>query len=108
MADEATWAGRVAEWKASGPSSPEFCRGKDCTPGGRRHWAHKLGLTSGPGEVRLARVVRVSSLRPRPVTPVVVPDLVVEVGPARIQVRPGFDRETLAGVLDVLESRSRR
>ena len=108
MADEATWAGRVAEWKASGLSSPEFCRGKDFTPGGLRHWAHRLGQTSGPMEVRLARVVRVSSLRSRPVTPVVVPDLVVEVGVARITVRRGFDRETLAGVLDVLESRPAR
>jgi len=108
MADEATWAGRVAEWRASGLTSPEFCRGKDFTAGGLRHWAHTHGLTGPQPEVRLARVVRVSSLRSRPVTPVVVPDLLVEVGGARIVVRPGFDRATLGGVLDVVMARSGR
>jgi hypothetical protein len=36
-----------------------------------------------------------------------VPDVIVEIGTARIAVRPGFDRETLAAVLDVLTATTR-
>ena len=98
----------MAEWRASGLTSPEFCRGKDFTAGGLRHWAHTHGLTGPQPEVRLARVVRVSAMRSRPVTPVVEPDLVVELGGARIAIRPGFDRATLGAVLDVLAERGNR
>jgi hypothetical protein len=95
----------VAEWKASGLSSPAYCAGKEFTAGGLRHWAHRLahGEQRRP-RVRVARVVRVrreerearSPAGDRP------PEVVVEIGAARIAVRPGFDREALAAVVEVL------
>jgi len=104
MTDREVWAQRVAEWRASGLSSPAYCAGKDFTAGGLRHWAHRLahGERARP-RVRLAKVVRVRRrLQEARPPPDVGPDLVVEVGAARIAVRAGFDRATLAMVLDEL------
>lgn len=103
MADRETWARRVAEWKASGLSSPAFCAGKDFTAGGLRHWAHRI---AHPEErrlrVRVARVVRTSKRQASPVSADAPADLVVEVGVARVVVRSGFDRSVLAAVLEEL------
>ncbi len=42
MATQEIWAQRIAEWKASGLTSPEFCKDKPFTPGGLRHMAFRL------------------------------------------------------------------
>jgi hypothetical protein len=92
-------------------SSPAFCAGKDFTPGGLRHAAHRLSHGAGRRpRVRLARVVRGEAVR-RDVlraAPDGRTDLVVEVGRARVAVRRGFDRATLAAVLDLLGAGSGR
>ena len=118
----AVWSERVSEWRASGKSSTAFCKGKTFTAGGLRYWASRLKETPprGPSSkpaVRLARVVRTSSPERddaraggRPAAGALAPDatLVVEVHGARVSVRPGFDRSTLAAVLDVLATRGGR
>ena len=108
------WAERVAEWKASGMTSAEFCEGKPFTAGGLRHWAYRLRQTKArepsSASVRLARVVRIPAptvVPPHPMAAAIAwtppPEaLFVEVGAMRVAVRPGFDRATLAAVLDVL------
>jgi transposase len=106
MADEETWARRVAEWKASGLSSPAFCEGKSFSAGGLRHMAHRLshGRRQDRPSVRVARVVRVSEPRSshdERSSAGAAAELVLDVGAARIAVRPGFDRATLAAVLEV-------
>jgi len=115
----AVWSERVSEWRASGKSSTVFCKGKTFTAGGLRYWASRLkGAPRGPAsskpEVRLARV-RLTSAPERDeergrvlLTASAMatdPTLVVEVHGARVSVRPGFDRTTLAAVLDVLSTR---
>jgi hypothetical protein len=128
MADRETWARRVAEWRSSGLSSPAFCAGKPFTPGGLRFWAHRLKKEkvarrrpAGPIALRVGRVVRVRATssvtapsRPTdetagaivgvPGRPVAAADatLVVELGAARVTVRGGVDRATLATVLELL------
>ncbi len=110
MTDRETWARRVAEWKASGLSSPKFCAGKEFTAGGLRHWAYRLEHGEPPRrpQVRLARVVRA----PRASATVAGDDrsteVIVEIGGARLLVRPGFDRETVAGLVEVRVARSAR
>jgi transposase len=106
MADEATWAKRVAEWKASGLTSPAFCAGKDFTPGGLRHMAHRLGVGRRPRPVRIAKVVRLESPRRAEQPSASASAVVVELGAARVVVRPGVDRGTLAMVVDVLANAS--
>jgi hypothetical protein len=108
MADHETWAKRVAEWKASGLTSTAFCEGKDFTPGGLRHMAHRLGgeRQQRRAPVRIARVVRLPRAgASSPIEPAPAPDapaIVVELGGARVTVRVGVDRTTLATVVDVL------
>ena len=114
MASAETWARRVAAWKASGRSSEAFCKGKAFTAGGLRHWAYRL-RREGRDEadtpvIRMGRVLR----RPAPVEAAMpeppgidekTESIVVELGTARVAVRPGFDRPTLAAVLDLLTAR---
>jgi hypothetical protein len=119
----AVWSERVSEWRASGKSSTSFCKGKSFTAGGLRYWASRLkgappGQLSSKPEVRLARVLRTSAPvrdEERARVPLAAasaiasePTLVVEVHGARVSVRPGFDRSTLAAVLDVLATQGGR
>ncbi len=111
MADRAMWAARVAEWKASGLSSPEFCAGKEFTAGGLRHWAYRLEHGDQPRKprVRLARVVRTrTGAKAGPPGGDRSSEVVVELGGARMLVRPGFDRETVAALVEVLVARCAR
>jgi transposase len=106
MADHETWAKRVAEWKASGLSSPAFCEGKGFTPGGLRHMAHRLGVgrRRHPRLLRIAKVVRAETAPPSSAAWSAV---VIELGTARVVVRPGVDRATLTAVVEVLASAAR-
>jgi hypothetical protein len=68
--------------------------------------AHRLGggRQESQPSVRIARVVRLRGARePSRVDPApALPAIVVELGAARVTVRPGVDRATLAAVLEVL------
>lgn len=111
MADREMWAARVAEWKASGLSSPAFCAGKDFTAGGLRHWAYRLehGAPRRKPRVRLARVVRTrTGTKAGPHGGDRGAEVVLELGGARILVRPGFDRETVAALVEMLAARCAR
>lgn len=120
MTNRETWAERVAEWKASGRTSTAYSEGKSFTAGGLRHWAYRLRTEKPPKPatplLRIARVVRRPASRAEVARQVPAPRyaqeaatlgpgpeaLVVECGAMRVAVRPGFDRGTLAAVLDVM------
>jgi hypothetical protein len=119
----AVWSERVSEWRASGKSSTDFCKGKSFTAGGLRYWASRLKGApprnpSSKPEVRLARVLRtpapVRAEERARVPPAAASafaseaTVVIEVPGARVSVRPGFDRATLAAVLDVLATQGGR
>jgi hypothetical protein len=115
MSDTESWEGRVAEWKASGLSATTYCEGKPFTAGGLRHMAYRLRqareVKAEVPEVRLARVVRKAARAQPPRAQPAVREraggepLLVECGAFRVTVRPGFDRATLAALLDVLAAR---
>lgn len=103
----------MAEWKSSGVTSEKYCEGKPFTAGGLRHWAYRLRQTKARKPKALA--VRIAKVVPRAVPVVAPPEpprspeaLFVEIGPLRVGVRPGFDRATLAAVVDVLAARGGR
>lgn len=118
MSNQALWAERVAAWQASGVSSYAFAEGRGFTAGGLRYWAHRLrreGADARPKRsVRLARVLRSAapessagsgamvSVRPTAASASDETPVVLEVGGARVAVRRGFDRVTLAAVLEVV------
>lgn len=104
MANAAAWAERVAAWRASGLTAPEFCAGRGFAVGTLRWWATRLERERAESVAfPLARVVR------RPSEPRAASDgggVVLEVGGVRVAVGAGFDRATLGAVLDVLEERA--
>jgi transposase len=116
MADAATWKERVTAWRASGKTAAEFCAGQDFSKGGLHYWSHKLGRLGrddeasrgrARGVTRLLRVQRKVGPAPgdvttRPAQDCAAVGLVLEVAGIRIAVNAGFDRATLASVLDVV------
>jgi hypothetical protein len=104
MTNTQIWARRVSDWRASGLPSPAFCKGKPFSAGGLRCWAYRLrrdeARASEVPALSLARVVRVPE-PPMAAAPV-GGSLVVELAGARVTVPAGFDRATVAAVLDVL------
>ena len=97
MTDEALWARRVAEWKASGEPSTTFVAGREFSASALRYWAKRLERADRR-PVRLARLVRGG----------LVPEgggsagIALEVGGVRVLVAREFDRDALRTVLEVL------
>jgi len=113
MADRETWAQRVAEWRASGESARAFCVGRDFSAGGLRNAAHQIDQAvrarAALVAVPTARVVRVAAPEAGPArAPALAAaesPILLEAFGVRVAVSRGFDRATLAGVLDVLATR---
>jgi hypothetical protein len=100
MADAAVWKKRVSAWRASGLTAAVFCDEQGLVLSSLRYWTQRVRRddeAAAPPPVRLAQVVRQAE---PPLADVAA--LVVEVGGARISVARGFDRATLAAVIDVL------
>jgi hypothetical protein len=113
MANAATWAERVDEWRKSGLSGPKFAEGRDFSSHQLFYWRAKIRGANegqegpmpnqgGPADMRLARVVRVAS------TGASVAPLAVELHGVRVVVPRGFDRATFSVVLDEIEARAAR
>ena len=102
------WSARVAEWRASGQTAPEYCAANGLSVHRLRYWAYKRSGSStttakstgdsGPGPT-FARVV---PTRPGSVENPSPGGIVLEVGEARVRVGRGFDRETLAELVELL------
>jgi hypothetical protein len=111
-ATQEKWAERIVAWRESGLTSKKFCEGREFSANGLRHWAYKLGQTKRRRRkqaVPIARVVRAPAPAPTEPTasahaPVGSP-IAVELGRARIVVQRGFDRATLAALIDLLAER---
>ena len=108
----ALWQERITEWKASGLTADQFCQDKEFTTSALRQWVYRFKREAQAAPktpeptVRVARVVRATTTRvgsTRKGVPASEP-LVIEIGGARICVRPGFDRATLATVIALLTS----
>ena len=101
MSNETEWPARVSAWRASGTSAREFCADKDYSAPTLYWWASRL-KREGQRRVRhkpmrLARVVR----KALDETPNHAP-IVLQVGPARLEIGPGADPATLSHVLAAL------
>src|SRR5262249_53593290 len=96
---DAEWTKRVEAWRESGLSAAAFCSDKDFSASGLRYWMSRLrkeqrqsGVKEDP---RIGRVVRALADSDS--------EIVIEVGHARVGVRKGFHRETLRGLLELLD-----
>ena len=90
----AEWAERVRAWRESGQPAPAFAEGKSFSAKLLCWWGSELARRAREKpRVRMALVVRPA---------VASAPLTVGVGPARIEVRAGFDRALLRDVVDAL------
>jgi len=103
-AAKATWQRRVAQWKASGETAAVFAAREGIKEGTLRWWSSRLqrGVPAGAGAaaIPMVQLVRVPSSSRGTGVVVDLPD-----ARARVMVDPGFDRETLAVVLELLGRR---
>jgi hypothetical protein len=96
-----TWQKRVAEWRASGETAAVFAAREGLKVGTLRWWSSQLRrevtATAAPAPAPLVQLVRVPSRSSGTGVVVDLPDV-----RARVMVDPGFDRNTLALVLELL------
>ena len=121
MAKASEWRERIAEWRASGLSAAKFAESRGCSAHQVWNWAAKfrkedttrLGESTGRSQISslpssrisLARVLRSPRQEPANKPAVSAGAMAVEVGGMRLVVPSGFDRGTLAMVLDEVETR---
>ena len=108
MANAATWASRVAEWRESGQVAAVFCEGRDFNAKSLLWWSSFLGrkARAKAAPVAFARVVRSGMAGAAPMVDA-SRGVVVELSGVRVLVRDGAARETVEMVLDVLVGRTR-
>ncbi len=105
MTRAAEWSVRVAEWRASGLTSKEFCKEREYSAQHLLYWSSTLRRKGGgaqprPGrKVTLARVIRRAPEEQAVGTPAAI---IVRTKRARVEVRPGADHVTLSAVFVAL------
>lgn len=92
------WETQVAAFKASGLSVPAWCRAHDVKPHRLRYWLRKFQT-----EVEGASSTKWVSLEVEKPT-VLENAILVRVGSASIEVKPGFDATLLSDVVKILKT----
>jgi transposase len=107
---ERFWRARVVQWRRSGLSVREFCRREGLSEPLFYSWRRELAKREmseslATGVKGLAtHFVPVRIVAPPSVGQTTAIEIVLSRG-QRVRVRPGFDRDTLQAVLDLLEQR---
>lgn len=95
MASQAEWSKRVSEWRRSGLSTAEFCRGRDFAASTLRWYSSRLRPRGEPEpKTAMIAVVR-DAVRSRD-------SVLVELEGALVHVPTGADLATLATVFEAL------
>jgi transposase len=107
MANVELWKKRVADWRASGLSAAEYCKGQEFTTGPLYRWSSRLAETArGEGGPALPLVRLVRGTKPTATVPVEVApraaQVIIEVQGARVLVPPRADVATVGVVLEAL------
>jgi hypothetical protein len=95
---ERKWLGRVREWKAGGLTAEEYAQGRGFQGSTLRVWASRLRQIAKEPSTPSVRIARVTVARRAPGSSTVV----LAVGKARIEVRPGFDRSLLREIVEAI------
>jgi hypothetical protein len=102
MSKASEWSERVAEWRASGLTSKEFCKGRAYSAQHLLYWSSSLrrkdrAAPEATNKVGLVRVLRREREEAAPSCAVTV-----RVGGTIVEVRSGVDATTLTTVLAAL------
>jgi len=93
------WENRIAAYKASGWSTKEWCAAHDLKPHQLWYWLRKHRLTDSPTIVS-PRWLPMELSDPEPESQ--VNTLLVKVGHATVEVKPGFNSSLLSDVVRTL------
>jgi transposase len=106
MADIEEWKKRVEDWRASGQSAGEYCKGQEFTAGTLYRWSSRLAEASREvgGAIPLVRLVRGSKAKAQEPVEAGAQSVAVliEVHGARVLVPPGAQVATVGVVLEAL------
>ena len=95
---ERKWLDRVREWKTGGLTAEEYAHGQGFEASTLRVWASRLRQSPKEAPTPSVRMAQVRVARRAPESSTVV----LAVGNARIEVRPGFDRALLRAVVEAI------
>jgi hypothetical protein len=94
------WKKHVAGWRASGETAQQYCERHGLSTNSLSGWASRLKRDEQTAEAAMrwakVEVTTAASLRP----------IVIRVRDVHIDVERGFDADTLAAILAVLDRRS--
>lgn len=100
-AAKVTWQKRVAKWRASGETAAVFAAREGIKVGTLRWWSSRLQrevtTAAAPAPIPMVQLMRIPGRSSGTGVVVDLPE-----ARARIMVDPGFDRNTLALVLELL------
>ena len=99
---EANWRGRVAAWERSGESVRGYCRAREVSEAAFHFWKRELKRRDAGAATNAERSAFAEVRLPSFAVHEALIEIAV-VGSRRIRVHPGFDEETLARVLAVVE-----
>ncbi|KEO85289.1 IS66 family insertion sequence element accessory protein TnpA [Tumebacillus flagellatus] len=91
-----TLEARIADFRASGLSGSQWCEQNQIATSQFYYWKRKLMNMTAPSSQWVTLQVQPSSLND--------PSLFVTVGPAVIEVKPGFDRDLFSDVVRTLQT----
>jgi hypothetical protein len=94
---ESEWQTRIAAWRASGQTAAAFAQAHGYAVGTLRWWSSRLRRRAAARFVRLVPRAAVTAS----------PEVVLEVGGARVRVARGFDAALLAQVVAALRTAAR-
>lgn len=112
MANAELWRKRVADWRASGLSAAEYCKGQEFRTGPLYRWSSRLAEQARgevSAEVPLVRLVRAPALpatAPTQAAPRAA-EVIIEVHGARVRVPSGADAATVRVALEALGAAGR-
>lgn len=101
MSREEVWTARVNDWRSSGERVATWCERHGIGRSQFYYWLRKLSKTEGSGSV--APSAQWVSLHLEEPAVAEQPPILVKIGAAIIEVRPGFEPEVLAGVFKALQ-----
>jgi len=96
------WENRIAQYQSSGQSVREWCAANGVKPGRLWYWLRRT--KTGRTETESATWLPVEVVRPPLREQQASAGLLVRVGKASIEVRPGFDCDLFSAVVRVLST----